>query len=901
MRNRLRPSAWARGWQALRLQQPLSLVYDSLVTLCFAVLISSLLHPALLSAGTLPTGGDTASQMFYAKIFQEEMLGSWRITGWMPEVFAGFPLMSYYFPLPFIAAAGLGHLLGFEAGLKWAIVLPSLLLPGTVFALSRHMLRLPSIAAWAAALSSVAFLLHEQNAIWGGNLLSVLAGEFAYSWGMWAAFAGMAAWWRAARHPERPGAWVLPTVLEALTGLCHGYPLLWLGSASFLLVLSGQPKRQVIVLLLKGHLAAFALLGGWLWPLLEIHAYTIPNDAATPLHTWADALPPALWPVLGAGVLGVCSLVFRRLRVRHLCSARCNDSHAVASDAELGLLCFGALASAWAVCASMGAERVGLLDVRFLPLAWLMGAVVCGWLFGLALGPAGTPASRFFLGFTLLCGLMLWLGPRVREVPTWAYWNHSGLQVKPQWQVLSQLLPDMAGKLDSPRLLFEHDPLNEDLGSTRVLEALPMFLGGRPVLEGLYMESALLGPVVYQLQAEVSVRPSSPLVRFPSGQLDPDMAAVHMQMLNVSQVLLRSQGAAAALMRSGHFEKEATAGPFTLLRLKGFVNALVDPTPRRWAQRPREGWMLDSYRWFRSARLMQEGWPVYESGRGSYRDDDVRLYGPPPDQAVIGTDPSKTAQIEGLALTRHTLEFNTHHVGRPHLVKMAYHPRWELMTRGTLELAAPGFMLVTPEEAQVRLRYGTTWVGRMGEAASLLAIGAVIWSVMRGARHRRRITNNLTVEFMTSGTAQASRQFAGWGVGAGLIAVLTLVLQTSSPGIAYHRAWSAFRQGQHDKASVFFFSAYENRRSSAGQEEALFWSAKSADAAGNSGLALDRYQKLANDYHGHWIAESLSEIARLARQRGDASTAESAQRRLVEEYPKSRWAAPPAGEDLSPQ
>lgn len=44
------------------------------------------------------------------------------------------------------------------------------------------------------------------------------------------------------------------------------------------------------------------------------------------------------------------------------------------------------------------------------------------------------------------------------------------------------------------------------------------------------MESALLAPVVYQLQAEVSRAPSSPLTRFPSGSMDIKAAAAHMQL-----------------------------------------------------------------------------------------------------------------------------------------------------------------------------------------------------------------------------------------------------------------------------------------------------------------------------------------------------------------------------------
>lgn len=885
--NGLKPAPWRQASQALRLHRTDSLVYDALVTLCLAALVGSLLHPDLLSADTLPTGGDTASQVLYAKVFTQEMLPSGRLTGWMPEVFAGFPLMSYYFPLPFIAAAGLSQCLGLAAGLKWAMVLPSLLLPGSVFALSRHLLRLPSAAAWSAALASLAFLLHEQNAIWGGNLLSVLAGEFAYSWGMWLALLTLAAWWRAAQRPELPAVWVLPAVLEALTGLCHGYPLLWVGSASGLLVLSGRPLRPVIGLLLKGHVAAFALLGGWLWPLLEMHGYTIPNDAATPLHTWADALPPALWPVLVAGVLGLGGLLIGpRMRSRH--AHQRNDDCPPVNLSPWGLLSFATLTSAWAVCASMGAERVGLLDVRFLPLAWLMGAIVCGWAFGLALAGFGTARARFALGLALMCGLIVWLGPRVREAPAWAYWNHSGLEVKPQWQVLSRLLPLMSGTLASPRLLFEHDPANTDLGSTRVLEALPMFLGGRPVLEGLYMESALLGPAVYQLQSEVSARPSSPLVRFPSGQLDPVMAAAHMQLLHANQVLLRSREAAAALKGSGLFELEAAAGPFKLLRLRGFIDSLVDPTPRTWIVKPRTGWMMDSYRWFRSARLMGEGWPVYTAQAAEVPAHSSPLANGSLANAGAGLAQGLRAQITALELSRHRLKFSTDGLGQPHLIKMAFHPRWDLKTRGSLLLAAPGFMLVVPEETQVELHYGTTWVGRGGEIASALAVGLLVWTLGQRALRRRRMPWALT-----SPPDKSARTPSGarWWAGASVMVAAALLLSATSPGIAYYGAWEAFRQGHHEQASTLFYKAYKGRRSPAGQEEALFWAAKAADAAGDPGLALARYSTLADGHDGHWVAESLHEISRLALLEGNAPVAELAQRRLREEFPRSPWAA----------
>lgn len=879
---------WGQVTKALRLHRSDSLIYDAWVALWFAALVASLLHPNLLNADTLPTGGDTASHVLYAKIFQEELLTQGRLTGWMPEVFAGFPVMSYYFPLPFMAAAGIGQWIGFASGLKWAMVLPSLLLPGTVFAISRHAMRLPNTAAWCAALGSLAFLLHEQNAIWGGNLLSVLAGEFAYSWGMWIGLMAWTAWWHAIRQANTAGAWILPAVLEALTGLCHGYSLLWVGSASCLLVLSGKDFRTTATCLVKGHLAAFALLGGWLWPLLEMHRYTIPNDATTPLDTWSDLLPEALWPVVVAGGIGLCWLAVSR-RFSATTSSNRESIPAAAIQKHQGTLWFAALSSLWAVCASVGAERVGLLDVRFLPLAWIVGAISCGWFFGLALHRIGTPAARFAFGIAALCALMAWLAPRVKTAPSWAQWNHSGLEVKPQWQVLSGLFPAMTGALNSPRLLFEHDPSNEDLGSTRVLESLPMFLGGRPVLEGLYMESALLGPAIYQLQSEVSIRPSSPLVRFPSGELDPEMAAIHMTMLNTSQVLLRSKVAVQRLTDSGLFEVQAASGSFTLLGLKGFSDALVDATPRAWSIKPQAGWMLDSYRWFRSARQMHESWPVYAN-------EDLKLNrlieatpssNDPPTSSVT-PNRDRGSHVKAVELSRHRLRFQTEEVGKPHLIRMAYHPRWKLKTDGRLLLAAPGFMLVVPEEKTVELVYGTTLIGRLGEFASLTTLAVLVLGLKRRARtlKDRKLDS---IEAQSKVQPSAGTPGTGWRAGAVAMASVTALLIATSPGIAYHDGWEAFRAGKFSDAAASFHKAYEGRRSLAGKEEALFWSAKAAHAAGEPHVALQRYTQLTREHYGHWVAESLHEIVALAHRQGDSPTGAAARKRLLEEFPRSTW------------
>ena len=135
----------------------------------------------------LPTGGDTASHIFYASEFCRYFPQA-GLTQWLPEVFGGFPFLSYYFPLPFIVIFLFNQILPFALAFKFAIFLPAILLPAFIYAVSIDFLKLNRYTGFFAGLATLALLLHEQHSIWGGNLLSILSGEFAYSYGMFFSF-----------------------------------------------------------------------------------------------------------------------------------------------------------------------------------------------------------------------------------------------------------------------------------------------------------------------------------------------------------------------------------------------------------------------------------------------------------------------------------------------------------------------------------------------------------------------------------------------------------------------------------------------------------------------------------------------------------------------------------------
>lgn len=849
---------------------------DLAVVLAGALLIASVLGIGFLRSNNLPTGGDSASHLLYVWTYTRELLPQGHITAWMPEVFGGFAFLSYYFPLSFISIAALAQVLPFAPAMKIGMFAAAMLLPGAVWLGSVYLLRLPRAVAIWGVLTSLAFLLHEQNSIWGGNLLSTLAGEFAYSYGMLFSVLTLFAWQRAmatGRH------WWLAALLEAATGFSHGFALLITGFATGAFLLHRQYFWRNLRLLMLGHGLAFFMLAGWLWPMLQMHSLTIPNDALFEISRWQELLPTPVQPVLAAGLVAILLLtilqitpVLRRLAPNSPLIIRSQQHAAFMAGAAL-LAGVGFLAGG----------SIGVANIRFFPFVWLFGGLACGWAWGamlLRLGATLPQLSRWGLHLmSVAAGMALvgWTCLQVAAAPDWGLWNHSGLEAKPQWQRLSQLFPALTGQPDSPRLTFEHDPANNDIGSTRALEALPMFLGGRPVLEGLYMESAPVGPAIYQLQSEVSTHPSSPLARFPSGSLDLDSAAAHMNFLWANEVLIRHDDTFKAFAASPLFTEVASAAPFHVFRLKAFDSQWVDivhPAQRALHWQAPQGWMESSFAWFKSRERFARELPVFHAGT----------------TPQVAT-PAASAQVHELKLERHRMSWRTDAPGAAHLVRMAWHPRWQLVTQGQVYLAGPGFMLVVPEEANVVLEYGHTSVGMVGMVATVLALLVLLALIWRACIFVGPTSAEQTLS--RSGVTKTVDPWPHdwlavlWPL---LLVCAGIWLHLHNPERLYTAAWELSRANQPLQAAAEFDHAYAARKSEAKKEEALFWAAKAYEQAGKTDTAIARYRELNNRFHGYWLPESLYTQAKLEQAAGATAQAQGARKRLLQEFPNDRWA-----------
>ena len=110
------------------------------------------MHPDLLFLNTTTAGGDTGAHVALPKFLESNLLTHGRLTGWDPGWYDGFPLYTFYFPLPGLVTVLFNVVFSYDIAFKLVTILGSLLLPVCAWAFGRMAgLRDPGPGCLAAA------------------------------------------------------------------------------------------------------------------------------------------------------------------------------------------------------------------------------------------------------------------------------------------------------------------------------------------------------------------------------------------------------------------------------------------------------------------------------------------------------------------------------------------------------------------------------------------------------------------------------------------------------------------------------------------------------------------------------------------------------------------------------
>jgi len=701
--------------------------------LLFVVPFSLVFSPSFIA------GGDTPSHFTAAASLRESLFSGDSIFQWIHGNYAGFPLFLNYFPFPFFIMAVLSLLMPLMIAFKIVTILPVFGLPAVIYFSLRKLGQRGLVPALGSVLS-LPFLLMSGNAMWGGNIGSTMAGEFSYGISLL-----LSLYLCAKIHADIPAgrSLIKNSILEGLAALSNGYPLLQFafGSSYFLF------RKRFIPYLITMHALAFGLIGFWILPLLWRLPWDTPFNHAWLFDSWREPLPPALIPALLGIVLGrACRRLpnggrFGTYEVKQASNRMQdgrNDPAALPNsnrDARqylwwnvgIALLCF-----------SVG-NMAGLVDIRFLPFAHvlliLLGAT--GW--GEVLSRLRRPG--LCAGIVILV-IFAWAGMSLEPAGSWSRWNYSGFEAKPLWPPFSQVNIHVRGDENSPRLVYEHAEENNDAGTTRAFELLPHF-SGRSTLEGLYMQSSLSSPFIFYLQSELSQSPSCPFSGYYYSRFDPERAALHLRLFNVSHVISVTGGTASALDNCPDYVPEISFPPYRIHRVVDSGGSYIEPLKFQPQRIGWDAWKRTQFEWFRKADLEVPLVVASEVSPGEYWRQLSPLADSPASMNRVPIPSADEVRAEAV-LGRNRIVIDTSRPNHPLWLKVSYHPDWRIAEgEGEIYPVSPAFMLIVPGTHHVVLRFDTgTGIYAVGKVLTLAApvlCVCIAWLARRN-RHRDRRT-----------------------------------------------------------------------------------------------------------------------------------------------------------------
>jgi hypothetical protein len=242
------------------------------------------LHPELIFSNTTPSGGDMGAHVWGPAYLRDVLLPSGRLSGWSADWYAGFPAYQFYMVVPSLVIVALDVVLPYGIAFKLVTVSGVIALPVCAWSFGK-LARLPFPTPPLLAAGATAFLFDRSFSIYGGNIASTLAGEFAFTMSLALAILYLGVVARGLQNGRHRG-WA--AVLLALCGLCHLIPAFFAvaGTAIWFVIWSFRDGIRVrrgsafvpwVALFVA---AAIAVQFGRSWPPIVLGALVIGLPAA---------------------------------------------------------------------------------------------------------------------------------------------------------------------------------------------------------------------------------------------------------------------------------------------------------------------------------------------------------------------------------------------------------------------------------------------------------------------------------------------------------------------------------------------------------------------------------------------------------------------------------------------
>lgn len=706
------------GWS----QWPWGLLSTAAVFLAVYATLFYFYRPNLLFSLTTTAGGDTGAHHYPAIYMIKELLPHFRLTGWAPGWYAGMPMLTFYFPFPFLLIAILNFVLPYELGFKLITALGVFLLPVTAYAYGRLMRIRPPFPQLAAA-GAVGFLLMESFSIYGGNILSTLAGEFGFSLSFALVWLFLGTLNRGLERDRYDWLFAVNGLILMCLVLSHIVTTIALVAIAPGLLLIHRRPRAVLYMVAVFFLG-FCLTAFWGLPFLDKLPWTA-HMAWNQLNTLKDLMPVDLRPAAAIGVLGMAYALARR------------------ESRMLPLL--------WTTVSMVVLFYIlpdgRLWNARLLPFVYfstfLWAAYGVTWLLRPFLVVAGDllalPArvSRWLYApmWAIVVGAVVITASTTAA--GWIKWNYSGYEGKPAWPAYKQI-NDFIDTLPPGRVMVEHSDKIDKFGTPRAFEIIPYWTD-QPTMEGTLMEASFTAPFHFINQAELSVQASNAIVGVDYPGRDTKRGLTHLQLMNIPYLMTITPEVTQEVTADPRADLLAKIDDISIFRISG-TTGYVEVMKNKPVRLATDNWRDNAVRWYKDEPSLQV--PIIWD-RGEPALSQFTSIGP--DEVV--NPPVEPINTEGEVvmeqLDNEKLTFETTAIGVPHWIKVSYFPNWKVEGADGPFVASPSFMMVIPRQREVTLTYGRTasnWVGQGLTLLGWIVVAAILGRHLLLWRRRRAAT-----------------------------------------------------------------------------------------------------------------------------------------------------------------
>ncbi len=818
------------------------------VSLVASIFVFVQLRPDLLFLDTTPTGGDMGAHVWGPAYMRDHLLPNGRLTGWTPDWYAGFPAYQYYMVVPALAIiatnAGINPFIGiplgvaviafavgagrsfpaFKAAFVTAGVVGALLLVGMPYGIAFKLISVSGLvmfplAAWTMgrlmrsptpvpeflAMAAVLFVFDTNFSIYGGNIASTLAGEFAFSISLTLTFVAIGLTARGMDHNNWRAS---SAVVIALVALCHIIPLFFAMAALVLLVLLDEklPRSWALAAGITFALAPLTLADGTglLVRVAAVGAFVVVVVAimiAEP-RVWQRAK----WLLVAGPVASLLSAFW--LVPFYLRSDFFNDMGWERLDEVQDALLTTPMKVALPV-AGIGAilafairDRAGMLftmlavafagaianmphgklwNARLLPFYYLSVYILAA----IALALVGrfiaatvserldSPSRPVMAGASILAllatltavGLPLrilpgadrtdgysWFGIESNArsfVPSWVAWNYSGYErtnAYREYRDVVSTMTDIGEDVGCGRAMWEYNRELDSYGTPMALMLLPHWTDGCiSSMEGLYFESSASTPFHFLNQSTLSEEPSRAQRQLPYEGFDIDVGIAQLQTVGVRYYMAQTDTAIAAAQDHPDLREVGVSEPFTVFEVAGsdlVVGLDVEPVVALGQSEEEAGELASRF----EVEWISQALTFYNDPNGF---DALPAEDGPEEWQRVSTQlandgvPVEPATVSDVVIDNDRISFSVDEVGKPVYVKVSFFPNWNASGAEGPYRAGPNLMVVVPTENDVTLSYGYTGPEYLGYGLTFAALLALVGLSI--VDHRRRSQASVAV------------------------------------------------------------------------------------------------------------------------------------------------------------